>query len=197
MEEYKSNSYKSKENISEKKVEKIVTGEVRTKRKSEAGKIKELFISDDASNVKSYVIMDVLIPAIKKAISDIVTNGIEMILYGETGKSSRRSNAERVSYRSYYDDRHDVPRTIRSSSRYEVDDVIFENRGEAERVLESMDELIGKYGIVSVADMLDLSGITPNYTDNRYGWTSLYSAAVTRIRDGGYTIKLPRAMPID
>lgn len=51
-----------------------------------------------------------------------------------------------------------------------------------------MDELIDTYKLVSVADLKDLVGITGNYTDNRYGWTSIRSAEVVRVRDG-YTIK--------
>lgn len=89
MSEYKSNSHRSKnENRDNKKVEKIVSGKARVKKKSGISKLKDNLISEDVDNVKSYAITDVLIPAAKKAISDIVTNGIDMILYGET-KSKR------------------------------------------------------------------------------------------------------------
>lgn len=203
MEDYKSNSHKSKEEknlpAENKKVEKVVTGKV-TKKKNNARKLKDTFISDEASNLKSYVLLDVLIPAAKKAISDIVTNGIDMILYGKTGRSKKKSGySSGVSYRSYYDDRREreserYPRT--RSAGYSYDDIIIESRREAEEVLERMDELIDKYTVVSVADMYDLVGISCNYTDNKYGWTSLRSAEVVRVRDG-YIIKLPKALPID
>ena len=52
-------------------------------------KFADVFISEDVNNVKSYIVMDVLVPAIKKAISDIVTNGIDMILYGKLGNQKR------------------------------------------------------------------------------------------------------------
>lgn len=196
MDEYKSNSYKSKAEQAEKKVEKVVTGVVKTKPKSEATKVKDLLISEDAANVKKYILMDVLIPAFKKAISDIVTNGIEMILYGEVGRSGKRPTADRVSYRDYYDSSRDRDRA-KPAARYSFSDLTFENRGDAERVLDRMDELIATYGMVSVADMLDTAGIVPNYTDNKYGWTSLRNAKVIRTRDDDYMIDLPRAMPID
>ena len=80
MEEYKPNSHKSKEDqkgaVSEKKVEKVIAGTVKSKKKSEIRKFTDVFISEDIDNVKSYILLDVLIPAIKKAISDVVTNGI-------------------------------------------------------------------------------------------------------------------------
>ena len=58
-----------------------------------------------------------------------------------------------------------------------------------------MDELLETYKMVTVADFYDLVGVTCDYTDNNYGWTSLRSAEVVRVRDG-YIIKLPRALPI-
>lgn len=71
----KGNSHRSKEeqaSLEKKRVEKVVHGKVKTKKKSEMSKFKDVFISEDAANVKSYVFMDVLVPAIKKAIGDIV-----------------------------------------------------------------------------------------------------------------------------
>ena len=207
MEEYKSNSYRSKElqkndNVKpeDRKIEKVVTGVVKTKKKSKISQAMDNFISEDAKNVKSYVLGEVLIPAIKKAISDIVTDGIDIILYGEARGRNKRSTADRVSYRSYYDDRGGRNRmnerqAIMAGS-YSYDDIILSTRGEAEDVLSRMDELIETYGLVRVADLYDLVGITGNYTDNKYGWMNIRNAEIIRVRDG-YMIKMPRAVPID
>ena len=187
---------KPKNEPTEKKVEKIVNGTVKTKKKSEAGKIKDLFISEDIQNVKSYILMDVLVPAAKKALKDIVVDGIEMILYGSTGHSSKRSDASRISYRSYYDRRDDRRDNNRTRSGYSYDDIILESRGEAEEVLARMDELIEAYGMASVADLYDLVGITGRYTDHKYGWTNVRNAEPVRVRDG-YMLKLPKVLPLD
>lgn len=203
--EYKPNSHKykaeqaAKQNEQyEKKIEKVVSGTAKTKKKSEMSKIKDIFISEDASNVKSYVLMDVLIPAAKKAVSDIVTNGIDMILYGEAGGNRRRAPSERVSYRRYYDQRDDRSiNRVRTRTGYSYDDIIVADRGEAEEVLSRMDELIDQYGVVSVGDLYDLVGLTGNYTDQKYGWTNIRTAEPQRLRDGGYVLKLPKALPID
>ena len=198
MEDYKANSHRSKEEqkLPEKKIEPVVKGKV-TKKKNNVRKLTDTFVSEDIQNVKSYVLMDVLVPAIKKAISDIVTNGIDMILYGESGRSTRKTNASTVSYRNYYDNRRDDRySSSRTRTGYSYDDVILETRSEAEDVLTRMDELIDTYGVVSVADMYDLVGISCNYTDNKYGWTNLRNAEPVRVRDG-YMLKLPKALPID
>lgn len=200
MEDYKPNSHRYKEGqkraaAEDKKVEKVVTGTVKVKKKNEISKLKDVFISEDVNNVKNYVLMDVLIPAVKKAISDIVTNGIDMILYG-----SKFTNASGVSYRDYSgrssgDRFANSRRTVASS--YDRKNICLEHRGEAEEVLSRMDELLDTYGVVSVADLYDLVGVTGSFTDNKYGWTSLASAKVVPVRGGGYTIKLPTARPID
>lgn len=201
LDQYKPNSNKYKEeqasNIKqEKKIEKVVTGKVITKKESFFSKMFKGLISEDAKDVKSYVFGDVLIPAIKKAISDIVSDGIDIILYGESRGKKRHSPAESVSYRNYYDRRSDYRRPSPVYSDYSYDNIILETRGEAEEVLARMDELIDTYKLVSVADLKDLVGISGHYTDNRYGWTSIRSAEVIHVRDG-YTIKMPRPMPID
>lgn len=206
MEEYKPNSNKfkreqqEKQEQQERKIEKVVTGRVMTKKRSKFNKFVDEFISEDAKNVKSYVFGNVLIPAIKKAISDIVTDGIDIILYGESRKGTRKGISDRISYRSYYGDGYSRPmmneRQAIMASSYSYDDIILNSRGEAEEVLMRMDELMDTYGVVRVADLYDLVGLTGNYTDNKYGWTNIRSAEIMRVHEG-YMIKMPRAVPID
>lgn len=79
--DYKPNSHRFREKQQEeKRVKKVVSGTVKIKKKGEMRKLADVFISEDVANVKSYVLMDVLVPAIKKAIVDIVENGINMVL---------------------------------------------------------------------------------------------------------------------
>lgn len=202
MREYQPNSHKSKEEAAvtetnkERKVRKVVSGNVKTK-KNDKRKLANIFISDEAANVKSYVFMDVLVPAIKKAISDIVTDGIDMILYGES-RDRKRKSSDKVSYRNYYDDRRGDRRdsSYRSGSRFDYDDLVFDTRGEAEAVHEEMLDVIDRYGFVTVADMYDMADLSAPYTSSKYGWTNIRTAEVVRVRNG-YILKLPKAMPID
>lgn len=195
MGEYKSNSHKSKERqnepIPEKKVEKVISGSAKSKKKSGLQKITNVFVPED---VKSYIFEDIVVPAIK----DIILDAVKAVLGVNGSSRGKGSTASKVSYRKYYDDRErrDYSGVTRTRSGYEYDDVIIENRGEAEDVLSRMDELISTYGLVSVADFYDLVGISGNYTDNKYGWTDIRSASVVRVRDG-YMIKLPKALPLN
>lgn len=200
MDDYKPNSYKSKEKRPEdKKLEKVVSGAAKVKKKSEARKLTDIFISEDVTNVKSYVFFDVLVPAIKKAIDDIVSDGIHMILYGGKGRrNDNRPSGSKVSYnRMYDDDRREVRSGSSAGSRFDYDNIIFDSRGDAESVLMAMEEVINLYGVVRVADLYDLADVTTsNYAANRYGWDNIRNADVVRVRDG-WMIKLPRPYPID
>lgn len=185
----------------EKRVQKVVKTPVKTK-KNEVRKLADIFISEDISNVKNYIFMDVLVPAIKKAVYDIVTNGIDMFLYGGSGKNkSSSSSGTKVSYRSYYDQKNNISsyrgsENTRTNNGFEYDDIVFNNRGEAEAVKQQMQAAIGRYGYVTVADLYDMADLTAPYTSQKYGWMDVSSAEATRVRDG-YILKLPRAVPID
>ena len=201
MEEFSSNShvlretYKEETKLPEKKVESVVTGGTTQKKRGRLRRFADALVSEDASNVKSYIFMDVLIPKIKEAISGMVTGSIDMILYGGN-RSSKKSPASKVSYRSYYDMREERS-TVRAKDNFDYDDIIFDTRGDAEAVLQSLEDIIDQYGVASVGDLYDLADIsTTNYTINKYGWKNLRSAEVIRVRDG-YLIKLPKALPID
>lgn len=203
MVDYKSNSHRSKEAEAkeEVKLDKVVTGSVKIKKKNEIRKFADIFLSEDISNVKSYILMDVLIPSIKKAIDDIVSNGIHMLLYNGDRRGDRRSSvASKISYDGYYRDprdrREDRPNRARSGFDYE--DIIFETRGDAEVVLSAMEDTIERFGSISVGGFYDLAEVsTTNYAINNYGWKDLRSATIVPVRGGGYMIKLPRALPLD
>lgn len=200
MAEYASNSEKSKKAAeeSEKRLTKVTKGATKQKKKGEMQKLKESCFSADMAKIKEYIFLDVLVPSFKKAISDIVTNGIEMILYGEVKHTSKGTPAGKVSYSSYYaggaNKKEHAP--VRAGSGFNYDDIVFENRGDAESVLSAMEETIERYGFVSVLDMYDLADVsTNNHTLGKYGWTDLHEAK-TVFSQGNYMIKLPKVEPL-
>ena len=161
MNDIKPNSHKYKaENSEKKKIEPVVKSGAKLRKKNELQKVAGSIISEDAKSVKSYILMDVLVPAIKDAIEDIVTNGIRMLLRGDT--SARRSGPSggisHISYNKAYD-RRDRSSLDRPRGVMDFDDLILPTRYEAEEVLRSLDDLIETYRIVSVADMYEAAGI--------------------------------------
>ena len=200
MSELTPNSHKykaeQKNTADEKRADKVIKGSATTKQKSEIRKFADEFIAEDAHNVKSYVWKDVIVPAAKKLVFDIVRDGVEMLLYGVTGtRNDNRRDSNYVSYSSKYNDRRDS-RVTYTDSRLDFGEIKFASRGDAQAVLEEMDITLRDYGIVRVSDMFDMAGITPPYTSNRYGWSSLRNAEVIHVRDG-YVIKMPRPIAIN
>lgn len=202
--DYTPNSHKFKEEQkanqvaaqTEKKVSKVVKGNVKIKKKSEARKFADVFLPEDISNVKSFIFQDVLIPALKKFISDTV----DTFLYGGSRRGGSTSNAGKVSYSSYYGgdrfDRRDDRPPFDTRRGFDLGDIVLDTRQEANDVLNRMEELIDSYKQVTVGDLYDLLGKSCDYTANNYGWTSVRAAEVIRARDG-YLIKFPRPMPIN
>jgi hypothetical protein len=190
-----------------KKVEKVITGAVLIKKPSFGKRILNAILGDGATGdgVVSYIVHDVLIPAAKDTLEDLVKGSIEVLLRGEVkgSRTNRSGGKSYVSYSNYYnssrrddrrDDRQAQTRNTRSGIRF--DDFVFGMRGEAEDVLSSLVDIVDEYGMATVADLYDLCGMTGNFTDNKFGWTNLSESTVSRVREG-YMINLPKPQPLD
>lgn len=203
MENYPNNSHKSKissekdiQNNAEKRVpKKVIVGNVRTEKKSWIKKVLGLFVSDDISDVKSYLIQNVIVPAVKRTLSDAV----EVTLNGESGRKRNRYGNQYIS--SYQSGRisRDEPDFRRNDYRdlYEIEDIVLDSYGDCELVLDEMNGLIEKYGLVSVSDLYDMVGKTgASHTDCKYGWTSLRTARIVPVRNG-FALRFPRVIPLN
>lgn len=212
MEAYPGNSHRSRETPPAKeeprKIERVTTGEAVTRKRPLGKRFAETFFGGDARSVTAYVFQDVLLPAAKDMIADAVSQAVERMIFGESRSHTRRAgrpgggSSGYINYNRYSQDRdprREEPRTISRRSRVvqEFDEVLLPTRVEADAVLERMDDIMERYGTATIADLYDLVGITGNYTDEKYGWTSLKHASVARTRNGMYVLDLPRPEPID
>lgn len=181
-----------------KEVNKVTKGKVKTAEKSTLQKFGEAFIEDDIADIKSYVISDVIIPAIKNLIFDSFMGSLEMMLFGSTGKTRRNGgkngSTTYVSYNKFSDNRSRRADDSRSSDRIDYQSIVFEEKADAEEVLDTLRNLIEDYGQATIGDLYDAAGMTPdkNFTKNEeYGWEDLSHATVKYSRDG-YFISLPK-----
>ena len=77
MENYPSNSHKTREQNTDKKVEKVVSGKTSTKKKSGIRKLSDTFLSEDIGNVKNYIFAEVLSgKGTQKVANDLNQKGI-------------------------------------------------------------------------------------------------------------------------
>lgn len=194
----------------EKSVEKVVTGSVKTKKKSEGKKFVESFVEEDARNIGSYVKDEILIPTFKDLLSSIITNSVEMLLYGESARPARgssNSGRRHVAYdrmygrdsrnSSRYEPSSSRRRANPSNSRYHIDtEIAFDKRSDADAVLDTLCDHLEEYDQVSVGDYYSACDITPSWTDFNYGWESLAGARVER-SGGDWIIVFPRPIALN
>lgn len=190
-----------KKSIKEKKeIKAVVNGKVTKKKKGIGSKIGAvLFDDNNVGDVKEYVIFDVIVPAVKNAISNAITGGIDMLLFGERRSDSLRSSESRgyTSYSSRSTRRSDSSRQgYRRSSLFELDDILLPTKLDANSVIDNMFNILDEYGVVSVADYYALVGEPSNYQMNAWGWENLNNVYTQRTRNGEYKIVLPKPINI-
>ena len=199
--ESNSNKHKLERRVKPEKerFEAVATG--RTIRKSLGKRFIKTFFTEDIKDVKGYLIFDVLIPAIKDTLFNMLNGGASMLFYGE----DRKPNGKRRGTYTAYSEVRDRPVRTTSFSQSgrrrvmnDFDDIALDSRSDCERVLDAMNESIEIYGSVSVADLYDFVGMSreSEFTDNKFGWVDITTAGYSRRRDGSYVLDLPKVVDL-
>lgn len=189
--ELKSNSITTRNE--KKQLEKVVTGSVKIKKKSEIRKLADAFLPEDLNAAKEHLIFEVAIPYLKNGIMDAV----ETLLYGSAKRRKKEGIfGSRIDYSGFSSD---IGKRVNSTKSVthnrglnDLDRITFDRLSDARAVLGKLDDIISQFGMASVGDLYELADIsTDNYAVNNYGWTDLRSAEVLFSRDG-YYIHFPR-----
>lgn len=200
---YPSNSHKDREAAqaaNRPRPEPVVTA-TRERKRSIFGQVVHDFVQEDRHSLMEYVVIDVMLPAAKNLITDMISKGASRLFYGDDRAS--RSGGRPTGYYNYggtpqgqarrADPRPPLTRQARATHKF--NDVIIDTRGEAEDVLDGLRTLIDQYGSASVNDLYDLLNMSGDFTDNKWGWEDLRKAGVRAIR-GGYVLDLPDTVPL-
>lgn len=216
--QYKGNSNASKDiqQLPEEreKMQKIASG--RKVKQSVGNKILSEFIADDIHDIGDYILKDVIFPAVKNAISDTITNGIDMLLFGQTrnhGGYSTNSVRRITPYSSLYSGQSSVNRVTkyneqqpqqRGIARYNYNDILIPftieephnvTKAKALEILARMRVYLDKYGVVSVGDLYDAVGEIPDRIDQEWGWYDLSGAYIQNSREG-FILRMPKVESI-
>lgn len=185
-------------------------------KKSTFTKLKDRFLGDSPDSVKNYVIDEVLIPSIKNLISSVVTSSINSLLYGQGNGPTGYYGQRQSSVRNYnsapwepigrpqridYNKPASSYRSAVQSRQINVDDVIFDTEQAAQNAIIQLQEYIDAYGSVSILRYYDICGVSANFAQNGYGWTTTRDMNVIRFYDtsrGDYRFKIsmPPAIPL-
>lgn len=186
----------------EKKITPVVEGSVTTKKPGLGRMFVQTFTGFDARGAMEYVVLDVLIPAAKNMVADAVSQGTERMIFGEARSVSR--SGPKANAWTPYGKFSTTPSTVKADpitmsrqarATHNFDDIVLNNRVDAERVINGLYDLLNEYEVVSVKDLYSLLGVTSAYTDQSWGWTDLRGSDIVRITQG-YLLKLPKAQPI-
>lgn len=195
------------------KLDKVITGDVIIRKQSLGKRARELFIGGSAQSVAGYLAYDIIIPAVKDTIYDVVSMGFDRMLFGDSrsANGSRRRPTQTGSgygytnYQSYSAGKSSTgryqkeePRQIsrRARSEHDFREIVLPTRAEAETIIERLDDLCDRYSQATVSDLYELLGVTADFTDEKYGWQDMRAAGVSRVRDG-YLLDLPRPELLD
>lgn len=197
---YPGNSKKDKEEEERPKLDPVVTGKVIQRKKSIVKRVTETFAGEGVENVGQFLVVDVIVPAIKTLLADIASQGVERMLFGEVSRRSTTARPGNGGRYTSYSRMSETPSRREMSQRaratHDFRDIILDTRVEAEEVLTELDRLIRQYDVASVSDLYQLTDLDPSWTDNKWGWTDLSTADIRRVREG-YMLILPRAVQID
>jgi hypothetical protein len=186
----------------DKKVESVVKGDVKRRKKPLGKRFHETFLGGDARGTANYVVFSVLIPAAKDMLVEAGAQGIERLVYGESRRRPAGRSPMATGHIAYNrppgvsSDRPPAAMSRRARTRFDFDEIILQTRGEAEEVLDRMYDLLSRYDSVSVADLYELTGVESVHTDQKWGWVDLRGSGLTRTRQGGYVIDLPEPTPL-
>lgn len=183
-------------------------GEAKLRKKPLGRRFKEAMIGEDGRTVANHVLWDVIIPSSKTLARNAAMEVIDRALFGESGAPRNGSVISTLAGRINYAGVSTSPRVTVSDprdaiqaparqaprttvGRVDYQDIVLGSRALAEETIDQMNELISRFGKVSIADLFDIVGITGEFTDNAYGWQNLNGARVDRVPEG-YILVLPR-----
>lgn len=198
---YKPNSYKSKEEAERESRAPVAKG--RKREKSELEKAASSFFAEDIKTVRNSVIEDVIIPRVKKLFSESIKTRVDIFFYGKSTPTPTGSNiSSRIRYNTVSKNRPAYSGYSQRQS-YDYGEVILPypkyTREDRENIVRLLDDIINTYGCAKVADLYEFRDIPTEHTDFKYGWTDIRGYSISRTgygSDAGWLIKMPRVMPV-
>ena len=174
-------------------------------KKSFASKIREYYFPEDISNIPEYITYEFFIPAVFDAISDSLTNAIDMIFHkGGKRKSGKRKFDDPLGYSKISKGEGGKMRVSERDERIDGVSIFIPGTiADVKYFLDVLDEDIEDYDWISVADVYERAGIKLKWSKqdraNKYGWESVEDVEYTMSReriDGemvkGYNLYFPK-----
>lgn len=169
----------------------IISGPVKPVEKKATDKAAEA-----VKSAGSYILKDVLLPAVKDTAVSMVTGAIQMLCYGETRQVPRTGSWAYGQTSSYYHSAYGQPvkRSLASAGHNIGDTELMET--DADVVLDRIAEHISTYGRCPVAAVKQWMGISSDCIDENYGWTTMQGFEKSRYSAETVILHFPQPIAI-
>lgn len=197
----------------------VVTGKVTQRKKPLGSRMKEMFFSGGGEDVGfiEHLAQSVIVPKIKdmlltlvKQTLDTIEQSAEEVVHGKTRTGTTRtvSSVTRRPVHNYNAPYRSSPTRspVRSASPVtrakirrsnQIQDIILGSIEETDAVIEELSALIDDVGHCTVGDLYVVVGITPNATDEGWGWTDIRHALPRLLSTDEYLLVMPPPIPIE
>ena len=191
---------------------------------------KDSFLYHDGESIGSTIMETVVLPAAKNLASnvvgsffDIVVDSINNIIFKDDPTHARGSSYTKgtgyVGYSSIFNNNSGYYNVTPGSSGYRssinnqaispasptipnrYNNIILENRGEAETFIDDLLDTVNRYQAISVANVYAKLDWASTFQDTKWGWTpdilNPNTIVKRRVANGAWRIILPRPVAID
>ena len=169
-------------------------------------KFKKAWFGENVENAGEFMLFEIGIPAVKATLSDMISNGVEVLLFGESsGRHSRSRTKESSGYTGMYkrerDRERDARDVRRSSTGYIWEQVEPMSQRDCLSVIAEMKDWAYDNEYVTVGELLDMMKASnlADYSDDNRGWYAedlKGNACSCYAVRGGYLLDLPRPRSI-
>ena len=145
----------------------------------------ETFLKADIKDVKAFIFTDVIVPGIKDLAYNMITQGVNMWLFGDAKIKMKKNGDGWTSWTSYGSvtskSGQSAPKTVRSSSS-KVEERGLPDKAEVYSKDSELREILSEYNKVFVAQYKSAFGLQVEPTDWNFGWTNLNDMYVYETR---------------
>lgn len=181
------------------KVKPVIKNPGEIKKKNAFEKFKDTFLGDNLEHVIDYLVGDVVVPAIKDLIANTIIGSVEMSLFGERRTRARGTYSGGsiytggTPYNTLYSTNpsaNPYTQQARRAANAGVS-ITYQTDQDAGDVWESTLGIFEEVKSVAVAEVYDLSGMTPSVQDYKHGWYDLRGVTKTILEDGRCVLNFP------
>ena len=204
-------------NVKDESLDPVIKANATVVEDSALKKLWKGFFAESFSNVRKNIWKDVVVPSIKTGIANAFTTGIYMWLFGKNGYTGLPGGGtfkpymgllnsnNTIAYNSMYGSKVTTssgPKVTvgdnnfgryTSADVYNPEYIRYASFQDAMAVYEGLLERLNKYGVATVKNLYDLSGMSGyEMVLQNWGWYDFPTYKVLPIGDGTWYLKLPQ-----